>query len=223
MLWVQGLPAGNQVRLEPARGPGDSPRGPSLQQGAWAGLTLRTELGSELEDLGAGVETGEQMIPLQASPHSVTEWVGGAGGSTACGSQQGLKAWEQGGEMTLPVVPVDGLGKWEAMPGGGGRLGEVRWAWGYHSCDWALPLVSPPPNIQAFSPRRRWRPHSPLSTALCPTAHCDLAGGKRQGLAGREGGGLFPNLGKLIPNDPPSLDGHIIPFPPSVPSEHPGD
>ena len=70
MLWVQGLPAGNQVRLKPARGPGDLPRGPSLQQGAWAALTLRTELGSELEDLGAGVETGEQMIPLQASPHS---------------------------------------------------------------------------------------------------------------------------------------------------------
>ena len=92
------------------------------------------------------------------------------------------------------------------------------------SCDWVLPLIFFPPSIQAFPPRSRWGPHSPLSPALCPAAHCDLAGGKTQGLAGREVGvGLFSNLGKLGPSPPLSLERNNLPFPPSVPSGHPGD
>ena len=101
----------------------------------------------------------------------------------------------------------------------GGRLGEARWVWGYHSCDRALPRIFFPPSIQAFPSRSRWRPHSPLSPALC-----DLAGGKRQGLAGREAEvGLFSNLGKMGPNSPLSLERNNLPLLPSVPSGHPGD
>lgn len=37
--------------------------------------------------------------------------------------------------VSMSDVPLDELGKWEAMPGDGGRLGEARWVWGYHSCD----------------------------------------------------------------------------------------
>lgn len=33
-----------------------------------------------------------------------SEWAGQEG-DTACGNQQGLKAWEQGGEGMLPDVP----------------------------------------------------------------------------------------------------------------------
>lgn len=133
----------------------------------------------------------------------------------------------RGEGMTRSDVPLDELGKWEAMPGDGGEAwrGEVGLG---------LPLPSPvtgsspsssfPPSIQAFPPRSRWGPHSPLSPALCPAAHCDLAGVKTQGLTGREAGvGLFSNLGKLGPSPLLSLERNNLPFPPSVPSGHPGN
>ena len=50
----------------------------------------------------------------------------GAGEDTECGSPQGFKAWEQGREVTLPDVPLDRLGKGEAMLAGGGRLEWMR-------------------------------------------------------------------------------------------------
>ena len=79
MLWIQGPPVGNQVRLKLVRGPGDLPKGPKAPEGSWAVLTLRRELRWELERLGGGVETGEQITSLQASPSHWGESVGQEG------------------------------------------------------------------------------------------------------------------------------------------------
>lgn len=51
----------------------------------------------------------------------------------------GLKAWEQGGEVTLPDVPLDRLGKWEAMVVGERETGGEEVRLGPPLCGTVLP------------------------------------------------------------------------------------
>lgn len=171
---------------------------------------MEDELGSEPERLGGGLERGELVIPLRSSPQRVTGMgAGGAGGSTGAYS----------GEVTLPEVPAlrwDGLGKWEALPGGGGRLEGVSWAW---ACVTGPPPSLPPLQHPGFHLKEEGRPNITLSPAPPPPSHLSTVTwqeARGRGETGKEGG-----CGSFQTSSPPG--GTIIPCLPSIPSGHPGD